>query len=84
MDRQAAARIVRNTCRAAGISARISPHSLRHTYVTQLLDASASLRDVQIGARHADPRVTMRYDRARLQLDRHVNYVLAARVAGAI
>jgi site-specific recombinase XerD len=57
---------------------------LRHTFVTQLLDAGASLRDVQIAARHADPRITMRYDRARVQLDRHVNYVLAARVAGAI
>ena len=84
LDRHAAARLVTKTCRAAGISKRISPHSLRHTYVTQLLDAGASLRDVQIGARHADPRITMRYDRARLQLDRHVNYVLAARVAGAI
>jgi site-specific recombinase XerD len=84
MDRHAATRLVRATCRAAGITSRISPHSLRHTYVTQLLDAGASLRDVQIGARHADPRITMRYDRARLQLDRHVNYVLAARVAGAI
>ena len=84
MDRHGAARLVRNTCRTAGIRARISPHSLRHTYVTQLLDAGASLRDVQIGARHADPRITMRYDRARLQLDRHVNYVLAARVAGSI
>ena len=84
LDRHAAARLVTKTCRAAGISTRISPHSLRHTYVTQLLDAGASLRDVQLGARHADPRITMRYDRARLQLDRHVNYVLAARVAGAI
>jgi site-specific recombinase XerD len=84
MDRHGAARLVRKTCRAAGINVRISPHSLRHTYVTQLLDAGASLRDVQIGARHADPRITMRYDRARLQLDRHVNYVLAARVAGSI
>jgi integrase/recombinase XerD len=84
MDGHGAARLVRNICRAAGIGARIFPHSLRHTYVTQLLDAGASLRDVQIGARHADPRITMRYDRARLQLDRHVNYVLAARVAGSI
>ncbi len=66
------------------ISKGISPHSLRHTYVTQFLDTGASVRDVQIGARHADPRITMRYDRARLQLDRHVNYVLAARVVGAI
>jgi hypothetical protein len=54
------------------------------TYATQLIDAGASLRDVQIGARHADPRITMRYDRARLPLDRQVNYVLATRVAGSI
>ena len=29
-------------------------------------------------ARHADPRTTMRYDRARNNLDRHPNYILAA------
>lgn len=28
--------------------------------------------------RHADPRTTMRYDRARNNLDRHPNYILAA------
>jgi hypothetical protein len=28
-------------------------------------DAGVDLRDVQIAARHADPRTTMRYDRAR-------------------
>jgi len=33
---------------------------LRHTYVTTMLDARADLRDVQIAARHADPRTTMR------------------------
>jgi len=40
-----------------------------------------SLRDVQIAARHADPRTTMRYDRARKNLDRHPNYILAAFMA---
>jgi hypothetical protein len=30
-----------------------------------MLDAGIDLRDVQINARHADPRTTMRYDRAR-------------------
>jgi integrase/recombinase XerD len=42
---------------------------------------SAKLRDVQIAARHADPRTTMRYDRARKNLDRHPNYILAADMA---
>ncbi len=40
-----------------------------------------SLRDVQIAAHHADPRTTMRYDRARKNLDRHPNYILAAYMA---
>ena len=45
------------------------PHMLRHTFVTTMLDAGVDLRDVQIAARHADPRTTMRYDRARQNLD---------------
>jgi integrase/recombinase XerD len=45
--------------------ARMHPHMLRHTFVTTMLDAGVDLRDVQIAARHADPRTTMRYDRAR-------------------
>ena len=44
-------------------------------------DAGVDLRDVQIAARHADPRTTMRYDRARKNLDRHPNYILAAYMA---
>ena len=59
-------------------TSRIHPHMLRHTYVTTMLDAGVDLRDVQIAARHADPRTTMRYDRARKNLDRHPNYILAA------
>jgi integrase len=52
---------------------------LRHTFVTTMLGAGVSLCDVQIVARHADPRTTtMRYDRARKNLDRHPNDILAA------
>ena len=66
----------------AGIQvARAHPHMLRHTFVTTMLDAGVDLRDVQIAARHADPRTTMRYDRARQNLDRHPNYILAAYMA---
>ena len=46
-------------------------------------DAGVDLRDVQIAARHADPRTTMRYDRARKNLDRHPNYILAAYMSSA-
>ncbi len=64
---------------------RTPPHTAsadrRHTFVTTTLDAGVDLRDVQIAARHADPRTTMRYDRARKNLDRHLNYVLAAYMA---
>jgi hypothetical protein len=53
----------------------------RAAYPSDLSDAGVSLRDVQIAARHADPRTTMRYDRARKNLDRHPNYIFAAYMA---
>ena len=36
-----------------------------------------------MAARHAASRTTMRYDRARQNLDRHPNYILAAYLASA-
>ena len=35
---------------------KMHPHILRHTFVTTMLDAGMGLRDVQVAARHADPR----------------------------
>src|SRR3954471_11908370 len=82
MDRHAATRRLKLLADRAGIRiARMHPHMVRHTFVTTMLDAGVSLRDVQIAARHADPRTTMRYDRARKNLDRHPNYTLAAYMA---
>ena len=82
MDRHAATRRLRSLASAAGVRiARAHPHMLRHTFVTTMLDAGVDLRDVQIAARHADPRTTMRYDRARKNLDRHPNYILVAYMA---
>lgn len=42
-----------------------------------------TLATLQEAASHADPRTTMRYDRARGSLDRHATYIVAAYVAGA-
>jgi integrase/recombinase XerD len=82
MDRHAATRRLKHLAQVAGVRMpRMHPHMLRHTFVTTMLDAGVSLRDVQIAARHADPRTTMRYDRARKNLDRHPNYILAAYMA---
>lgn len=82
MDRHCATRRLRRLADEAGVKLpRMHPHMLRHTFVTTMLDAGVDLRDVQIAARHADPRTTMRYDRARKNLDRHPNYILAAYMA---
>jgi site-specific recombinase XerD len=83
LDRHGAARIVRRVARRAGITKPVGPHTLRHAFITAALDAGVSLRDVQEAASHADPRTTMRYDRARGSLDRHATYIVAAYVAGA-
>src|SRR5580658_2550615 len=83
LDRHGAGRIVRRVARRAGLAKPIGPHTLRHAFITAALDAGVPLRDVQEAASHADPRTTMRYDRARASLDRHATYVVAAYIAGA-
>ena len=83
LDRHGAGRIVRRVARRAGITKSVGPHTLRHSFITAALDAGVPLRDVQEAASHADPRTTMRYDRARASLDRHATYIVSAYVAGA-
>ena len=57
MDRHAATRRIRHLAETAGIRiARAHPHMLRHTFITTMLDAGVDVRDVQIAARHADPK----------------------------
>jgi integrase/recombinase XerD len=83
LDRHGAARIVRRVAGRAGMTKPVGPHTLRHAFITAALDAGVPLRDVQEAASHADPRTTIRYDRARGSLDRHATYIVAAYVAGA-
>ena len=83
LDRHGASRIVGRAAKRAGITKPISPHTLRHAFITAALDAGVPLRDVQKAASHTDPRTTMRYDRARASLDRHATYIVAAYLAGA-
>jgi integrase/recombinase XerD len=74
--------LIRRLARKAGIAAagRLSPHSLRHSFATELLGAGVPLQDVQDAMGHADPRTTRRYDRSRHNLDRHPTYKMASQL----
>ena len=51
----------RQATRRAGITKRVHPHTLRHSFATHLLDSGAELPVIQTLLGHADPRDTMIY-----------------------
>jgi site-specific recombinase XerD len=81
LERRATVKTTHKLARRAGITKTVSPHLLRHSFVTAALDAGISLRDVQDAAGHSDPRTTRRYDQGRYSLDRHPTYAVAAKLA---
>lgn len=48
---------------------RVTPHDLRRTVVTKLLNDGHSYREVQMVTKHKDPKTIMRYDHARENLE---------------
>jgi integrase len=47
----------------------VTPHDLRRTVVTKLLNDGCTYREVQMVTKHKDPKTIMKYDHARENLD---------------
>lgn len=77
MTRRQAAYWITAMTKAAGITKTISPHSMRHTVATMLLDSGVSISDVQSLLGHTTIATTARYDRARRERNNPGTAVLA-------
>ena len=66
-------RMVQRTAQTAGIMRRVTPHTLRHTYATRLLETGADLRQVQDLLGHSSVAITEIY-----------THVTVSRLRGAV
>lgn len=76
LTRQGVWKMIKKHARRAGINKHLSPHTLRHSFATHLLDGGADLRTVQILLGHADIAATEIYThvQSRRLIEMHRKY----------
>ena len=61
LTRQGLYKIIAKHAKAAGLEGKMSPHTLRHTFATHLLEGGCDLRSVQEMLGHSDVTTTQLY-----------------------
>ena len=61
LDRTNAWRVVKRAARSAGLAVDVSPHTLRHSFASHLVEGGADLRSVQEMLGHASLQTTQVY-----------------------